>query len=125
MNNEFFIQQLSKEFKISEENTKKLLNKVVKTIKREKIVTKNLLARVIIHNLKKIRKEEEVICKERLLSKFKHKCLQKHYYRFLELYKQNWGAKRIENYFKNTLHCSISKAYLDNVLKFMRSNENG
>jgi len=65
MNNEFFIKELAKEFKISEENTKKLLNKVVKTIKREKIVTKNLLGRVIIHNLKKIRKKEEIICKER------------------------------------------------------------
>jgi len=123
MNNEFFIQQLSKEFKISEENTKKLLNKVVKTIKREKIVTKNLLARVIIHNLKKVKREEEAICKERLLSKFKHKCLQKHYYRFLELYKQNWGAKRIENYFKSELRCSISKAYLDNVLRYLRNND--
>ncbi len=123
MNNEFFIQQLSKEFKISEENTKKLLNKVVKTIKREKQVTKNLLARVTIHNLRKIRREEETAYKERLLSRFKHKCLQKHYHKFIDLYKQNWGAKRIENYFKNTLKCSISKAYLDKVLRFLRKQE--
>jgi len=122
MNNEFFVKELAKEFKISEENTKRLLNKVVKTIKKEKQVTKNLLARVTIHNLRKIRREEEQIHKERLLSKFKHKCLQKHYYKFLELYHQNWGAKRIENYFKNTLKCSISKPYLDKVLKFLREN---
>ena len=123
MNNEFFINELAKEFKISQENTKRLLNKVVKTIKRENQVTKNLLARIMIHNLRKIRKEEEIVYKERLLSKFKHKCLQKHYYKFLELYKQNWGAKRIENYFKNELKCSISKAYLDKVLKHLRDQE--
>jgi len=124
MNNEFFIKELAKEFRINEEHTRKLLNKVVKTIKKEKIVTKNLLARTIIHNLRKIRKEEEAICKERLLSKFKHKCLQKHYYKFFELYNQGWGAKRIENYFKNELRCSISKPYLDQVLRFLR-NANG
>ena len=123
MNNEFFIKELAKEFKISEENTKKLLNKVVKTIKREKQVTKNLIARVMIHNLRKIRIEEETAYKQRLLSKFKHKCLQKHYYKFLELYKHSWGSKRIENYFKNTLKCSISKAYLDKVLKYLRDQE--
>ena len=32
MNNEFFIQELAKEFNISKENTRKLLNKVAKTI---------------------------------------------------------------------------------------------
>ena len=58
MNNEFFIQELAKEFNISKENTRKLLNKVAKTIKKEKQVTKNLLARTIIHNLTKIKIEE-------------------------------------------------------------------
>jgi len=125
MNNEFFIEQLSKEFKISEENTKRLLNKVVKIAKREKQITKNLLARITIHNLRKIRKEEETAYKERLLSVFKHKCLIKHYSRFLELYNKGWGAKRTENYFKNTLKCNISKSYLDNVLRFLREKENG
>jgi hypothetical protein len=125
MNNEFFIRELAKEFCISENNTKRLLNKVAKTIKREKQVTKNLLARIIVHNLKKIKKEEESINKQKVLSNFKHKCLQKHYYKFLELYKQGWGGKRIENYFKNTLRCSISKAYLDKVLKFLREGGNG
>ena len=125
MNNEFFIKELAKEFKISKENTKRLLNKVVKTIKKEKQVTKNLLARVTIHNLRKIRREEEAIYKERLLSTFKHKCLQKHYYKFLELYKQGWGAKKIENYFNKTLRCTISKSYLDKVLKFLREQNNG
>jgi HD superfamily phosphohydrolase len=124
MNNEFFIQELAKEFNISKENTRKLLNKVAKTIKKEKQVTKNLLARTIIHNLTKIKIEEENVNKQRLLSNFKHKCLQKHYYKFLELYKQSWGAKRIENYFKNTLKCSISKAYLDKVLRFLREENN-
>ena len=123
MNNEFFIKELAKEFKISEENTKRLLNKVVKTIKKEKQVTKNLLARVTIHNLRKIRKEEEQANKERLLSKFKHKCLQRHYYKFLELYKSGWGAKKIENYFKNNLRCSISKSYLDKILKYLKEQE--
>ena len=33
--------------------------------------------------------------------------------------------KRIENYFKNTLKCSISKPYLDRVLKFLREGGNG
>ena len=125
MNNEFFIQELAKTLNISENNTKRLLNKVAKTIKKEKQVTKNLLARTIIHNLRKIKIEEENINKQRLLSNFKHKCLQKHYYKFLELYKQGWGAKRIENYFKNTLKCSISKPYLDKVLKFLREGGNG
>ena len=125
MNNEFYIQELAKTFNISENNTKRLLNKVAKTIKKEKQVTKNLLARTIIHNLRKIKIEEENINKQRLLSNFKHKCLQKHYYKFLELYKQGWGAKRIENYFKNTLKCSISKPYLDKVLKFLREGGNG
>jgi len=124
MNNEFFIKELAKEFKISEENTKKLLNKIAKTIKKEKIITKNLIARVTIHNLRKIRKKEETIFKEKLLKKFKHKCLQKHYQKFLELYKQNWGAKRIENYFKNELRCSISKSYLDKVLKHLKEENN-
>ena len=125
MNNEFFIQELAKTLNISENNTKRLLNKVAKTIKKEKQVTKNLLARIIIHNLTKIKIEEENVNKQRLLSNFKHKCLQKHYYKFLELYKQGWGAKRIENYFKNTLKCSISKPYLDRVLKFLREGGNG
>jgi len=125
MNNEFYIQELAKTLNISENNTKRLLNKVAKTIKKEKQVTKNLLARTIIHNLRKIKIEEENINKQRLLSNFKHKCLQKHYYKFLELYKQGWGAKRIENYFKNTLKCSISKPYLDKVLKFLREGGNG
>ena len=123
MNNEYFIQQLSKEFKISEENTRKLLNKVVKTIKKEKQVTKNLLARVTIHNLRKIRREEEAIYKERLLNKFKHKHLRQHYEKFIELYRIGWGAKRIENYFKNHLKKDISKAYLDKVLKYLREQE--
>jgi len=123
MNNEFFIKELAKEFRIDEEHTRKLLNKVVKTIKKEKIVTKNLLARTIIHNLRKIRKEEETTNKERLLSKFKHTCLQRHYYKFFELYKQSWGAKKIENYFKNNLRCSISKSYLDKVLKYLKEQE--
>ena len=123
MNNEYFMQQLSKEFKISEKNTRKLLNKVVKTIKKEKQVTKNLLARVTIHNLRKIRKEEEQTNKERLLNKFKHICLQRHYYKFLELYKQGWGAKKIENYFKNNLRCSISKSYLDKILKYLKEEQ--
>jgi len=123
MNNDYFIKQLSKEFKISEENTRKLLNKVVKTIKREKQVTKNLIARVTIHNLRKIRKEEESAYKDRLLSKFKHTCLQRHYYKFLELYKSGWGAKKIENYFKNKLICNISKSYLDKVLKYLKEQE--
>jgi len=125
MNNEFYIQELAKTLNISENNTKRLLNKVAKTIKKEKQVTKNLLARTIVHNLRKIRKEEESINKQKLLSNFKHKCLQKHYYKFLELYKQGLGAKRIENYFKNTLKCSISKPYLDKVLKFLREGGNG
>ena len=123
MNNEYFIQQLSKEFKISEENTRKLLNKVVKTIKKEKQVTKNLLARVTIHNLRKIRKEEEQANKERLLSKFKHKHLITHYEKFIELHRLGWGAKKIENYFKNHLKKEISKSYLDKVLKFLREQE--
>ena len=123
MNNDYFIQQLSKEFKISEENTRKLLNKVVKTIKKEKQVTKNLIARVTIHNLRKIRKEEEQANKERLLSKFKHKHLRQHYEKFIELYQSGWGAKRIENYFKNHLKKDISKAYLDKVLKYLREQE--
>jgi HD superfamily phosphohydrolase len=125
MNNEFFIQELAKTLNISENNTKRLLNKVAKRIKREKQVTKNLLARTIIHNLRKIKIEEENINKQKLLSNFKHKCLQKHYYKFLELYKQGWGARKIEKYFKNTLRCSISKPYLDKVLKFLRENNNG
>jgi len=125
MNNEFFIKQLAKEFKITEENTKRLLNKVVKIAKREKQITKNLLARVTIHNLKKIREEENILNKQLLLSVFKHKCLQKHYYKFFELYNQNFGAKRIENYFKNELKCSMSKSYLDNVLRFLKENNNG
>ena len=102
-----------------------LLFFLIKTIKKEKQVTKNLLARTIIHNLRKIKIEEENINKQRLLSNFKHKCLQKHYYKFLELYKQSWGAKRIENYFKNTLKCSISKPYLDQVLRFLKESGNG
>ena len=36
MNNEFFIQELAKTLNISENNTKRLLNKVAKTIKKEK-----------------------------------------------------------------------------------------
>lgn len=124
MNNEFFVEQLAKEFKTSKENTKRILNKVTKEIKKQKQVTKNMLARLIIHNLRKIRQQEETIYKQYLLSNFKHKCLQKHYYKFLELYKQGWGAKRIENYFKTTLNCSISKPYLDKVLKFLKEKEN-
>ena len=123
MNNKFFIKELAKKFRISEENTTKLLNKVVKTIKREKTVTKNLLARVMIHNLRKIRKEEETIYKEKLLKKYKHKHLQKHFEKFMELYRLGWGAKKISNYFKNTLKKEISKSYLDQVLKTLREEE--
>jgi Glu-tRNA(Gln) amidotransferase subunit E-like FAD-binding protein len=127
MNNEFFIEQLSKEFNISQQNTIKLLNKLKKMIKNQQVqkqpVTKNFLARIIIHNLRKIRQEEENIKKTRLLSVFSHSCLEKHYKKFLELYKEGWGAKRIENYFKNHLKCSISKSYLDKVLKFLREQE--
>jgi len=124
MNNDFFITQLAKEFNISKQNTITILNKVAKRVKQEKIVTKNLLARTIIQTLAKIKKEEQNIAKDKLLSNFKHKCLTKHYQKFLELYMQNWGAKRIQNYFKNTLNCPISKSYLDNVLKFLRE-QNG
>jgi len=123
MNNEFFIRQLSKEFKISERNTKRLLNKVAKQIKKERKVSKNFIARTIIHYLRKIRQEEETIFKEHLLSKFKHKHLKTHYEKFIELYRLGWGAKRIENYFKNNLKKEISKAYLDKVLKYLRDKE--
>ena len=120
MNNEFFINELSKQFNISKQNTITILNKIAKTIKKEKIVTKNLLARTIIHNLKKAKKEEQNIAKDKLLSNFKHKCLTKHYNKFLELYGNGWGAARIENYFKGTLKCSVSRSYFDDVLKFLR-----
>lgn len=123
MNNDFFIEQLSKQFNISKQNTVTILNKIAKTIKKEKIVTKNLLARTIIHNLKKVQKEEQNVVKDKLLSNFKHKCLTKHYQKFLELYTQGKRAKRIENYFKNTLKCSISKSYIDDVLKFLREEQ--
>ena len=123
MNNDFFIEQLSKQFNISKQNTITILNKIARTIKREKIVTKNLLARTIIHNLKKMQQEEQNIVKDKLLSKFQHECLQKHYQKFIELYAQGKRAKRLENYFKNTLKCSISKSYLDDVLKFLREQE--
>ena len=63
MNNEFFIEELSKQFNISKQNTITILNKIAKTIKKEKIVTKNLLARIIIHNLKKCRRKSKIYIK--------------------------------------------------------------
>lgn len=125
MNNEFFINELSKQFNISKQNTVTILNKVAKRVKQQKIVTKNLLARTIIQTLAKVQKEEQNIAKDKLLSKFQHECLQKHYQKFIELYAQGKRAKRLENYFKNTLHCNISKSYFDDVLKFLREEQNG
>ncbi len=125
MNNEFFIEELSKQFNISKQNTITILNKIAKTIKKEKIVTKNLLARIIIHNLKKMQEEEQNIHKNNLLNNFKHKCLAKHYHKFLELYGNGWGSRKLETYFKNTLNCDISKSCFDNVLKFLREKQNG
>ena len=123
-NNNFFIEQYAKEFKVSEKNLIKILNKVIKLAKNQKVLTKNFLARTTIHYLHKIRKEEREADKNLLLSNFKHKCLEKHYNKFKVLFEQNWGAKKIENYFKKELNCGISKAYLDKVLKFLR-DQNG
>ena len=128
MNNDFFIKQYAKEFKVSEKNLIKILNKVVKLSKKQKFLTKNFLARTTIHCLYQVRKEEQEANKNLLLSNFKHKCLTKHYYKFIELINSGWGAKRIENYFKKDLNCGISKAYLDKVLKFLKKEkerENG
>ena len=122
-NNNFFIEQYAVEFKITEKNLVKLLNKVIKLSKRQKVLTKNFLARTTIHYLHQIRKEELEFNKNLLLKKFKHKCLQKHYNKFVELVNSGWGAKRIENYFKKDLNCGISKAYLDKVLRFLREKE--
>ena len=122
-NNNFFIEQYAKEFKVSEKNLVKILNKVIKLSKRQKVLTKNFLARTTIHYLHKIRQEEQEADKNLLLSNFKHKCLQKHYNKFIELINSGWGAKRIENYFKKDLNCGISKAYLDKVLKFLKEEK--
>lgn len=117
--NNFFIAELSKIFKINYENTEKILVKLQKTIRKEKIITKNLLARGIIHNLNKIKKEKEMENKDLVLLTYKHSCLSKFYNKFLELVGYGWGAQKISNYFINSLNCGISKTYLINVLKLL------
>ena len=122
-NKNFFITELSKIFEISYQETEKILGKLIKTIRKEKIATKNLIARVILHNLKKIKEEEKVDSKNLVLMAFPHKCLEKFIKKFLELREEGWGAIRISNYFKDTLNCGISKSYLINVLKFLKENQ--
>ena len=122
-NNNFYIEQYAKEFRISEKNLIKLLNKVAKLGKKQKFLTKNFLARTTIQNLRKIRMEEQTANKNFLLANFKHKCLQKHYLKFSQLLNSGWGAKKIESYFKKELGCGISKSYLDKVLKFLKEKE--
>lgn len=121
MSNNFFIAELGRVFEIDYQETEKVLEKLIKTIRKEKIVTKNLIARVILHNLKKI-KEEKIDSKDLVLMAFKHRCLKKFYNKFLELVEEGWGAIRISNYFTDTLNCGISKSYLINVLKFLKEN---
>ena len=124
-NNDFFIEKIAEELKISKSHTKRLLNRISEILKRKKRITKNIIARVFIENLREERIEEEMANKILLLGVFKHKCLEKHYSKFLELVFQGWGSKRIENYFKNDLKCGISKTYINNVLKFLKEQENG
>ena len=121
MSNNFFIAELGRVFEIDYQETEKVLEKLIKTIRKEKIVTKNLIARVILHNLKKI-KEEKIDSKDLVLMAFKHRCLKKFYNKFLELVEEGWGAIRISNYFTDTLNCGISKSYLINVLRFLKEN---
>ena len=121
-NNNFFITELGRVFEINYKETEKILNKLLKIIRKEKIITKNLLARVLIHNLKKIKEEEKIDSENLILTTFPHKCLEKFIKKFLELREEGWGAIRISNYFKDTLNCGISKSYLINVLKFLKEN---
>lgn len=128
MNNEYFIEQLSKEFKLERENTIKLLNKVRKYINNNKDsnmpITKNFLARTIIHNLNSIRNTQDSNNKLHLTKIFTHTCFYKHFKKFEELEKLDWGDYKISEYFKNVLKCSISRPTVKKILTHIRENRN-
>jgi phosphoribosylaminoimidazole carboxylase (NCAIR synthetase) len=126
MNNEHFIKELKKELLLeSEEQVLQLLQSLRKQIKNQQQkrqpITKNFLGRIMLHNLKKIKKEPKIEQKKRLLQLFRHKCFVKHYYKFLELANASWSAYKIEKYFKEVLNCPISRPTIVKILKALKN----
>jgi len=126
MNNEHFIKELKKELLLeSEEQVLQLLQSLRKQIKNQQQkrqpITKNFLGRIMLHNLKKIKKEPKIEQKKRLLQLFRHKCFVKHYYKFLELAEASWSAYKIEKYFKEVLNCPISRPTIVKILKALKN----
>ena len=122
MNNEHFIRELKKELLLeNEEQVLQQLQDLRKQIKNQvqkrQPITKNFLGRILLHNLKKIKKEPKIEQKKQLLQLFKHKCFVKHYYKLLEFAAASWSAYKIEKYFKEVLHCPISRPTIVKILK--------
>jgi len=88
-------------------------------------LTKKLIAHGLVGILGDIRKKRGEQKQKKVLAKIRHKCLLKHWEKFLELHKLGLGAKRMEKYFKDTLHCKITFPTLQKAINLLKESENG
>jgi hypothetical protein len=93
--------------------------------KKHNQLTERMVAQGLALILQDIRQKRGEQKQKKVLAKIKHKCLLKHWEKFLELHKLELGAKRMEKYFKDTLHCKITFPTLQKAINLLRESENG
>ena len=128
---DFFTKELAKLLLIKEDEVINFLARYKNYLRVEaekthnKKVTTNAVARGLVLILQDVRKKRGEQKQKKVLAKIRHKCLLKHWEKFLELHKLGLGAKRMERYFKDTLHCKITFPTLQKAINLLKEQENG
>ena len=125
---DFFRKELAKLLYLKENEIEHFTFRFTKFIKKEiekGSLTQTLTARGLVLILQDVRKKRGEQKQKKVLAKIKHKCLLKHWEKFLELHKLGLGAKRMERYFKDTLHCKITFPTLQKAINLLKEQENG
>jgi len=123
---DFFKKELAKLLYLKNDEIEQFILRYTKFIKKELergSFTKTLMARGLVLILRNIREKREEQKQKKVLTKIKHKCLLKHWEKFLELHKMGLGAKRMERYFAETLHCKITFPTLQKAINLVKEQE--
>ena len=122
----FFKKELAKLLHLKENEIEQFILRYTKFIKKELergSFTKVLVARGLVLILRDIKTKREEQKQKKVLTKIRHKCLLKHWEKFLELHKMGLGAKRMERYFVETLHCKITFPTLQKAINLVKEND--
>jgi len=124
----FFKKELAKLLYLKENEIEQFTLRYTKFIKKEltkgsSSFTKALMARGLVLILRNIREKREEQKQKKVLTKIRHKCLLKHWEKFLELHKMGLGAKRMERYFAETLHCKITFPTIQKAINLIKEQE--